>query len=167
MLLRRGNRKKSIHRTPLIWRRAPDQGSTVDFVSILSVSSQQSFSQTVSSISVSSQQSFSQSAVFQSAVFQSAVFQSFIQSVSQQSVSYVVSWLDRKCLLICVCESLSVYWEQSFLNFLCPWRTNQAKPPPALHNGQLDDTHINRLKLESRRRGGYSEVDISLGQTVR
>jgi hypothetical protein len=32
MLFRRGNRKKSIHRTPLIWRpQAPDQGSIVDF----------------------------------------------------------------------------------------------------------------------------------------
>jgi hypothetical protein len=32
MPFRRGNRKKSTHRTPLIWRlRAPDQGSTVDF----------------------------------------------------------------------------------------------------------------------------------------
>jgi hypothetical protein len=30
MLFRRGNRKKSTHRTPLIWRpQAPDQGSTV------------------------------------------------------------------------------------------------------------------------------------------
>jgi hypothetical protein len=32
MLFRRGNRKKSTHRTPLIWRpHVPDQGSTVDF----------------------------------------------------------------------------------------------------------------------------------------
>jgi hypothetical protein len=32
MLFRRGNRKKSTHRAPLIWRpQAPDQGSTVDF----------------------------------------------------------------------------------------------------------------------------------------
>jgi hypothetical protein len=31
MLFRRGKRKKSTHRTPLIWRlRAPDQGSTLD-----------------------------------------------------------------------------------------------------------------------------------------
>jgi hypothetical protein len=29
---RQGNRKKSTHRTPMIWRlRAPDQGSMVDF----------------------------------------------------------------------------------------------------------------------------------------
>jgi hypothetical protein len=33
MLFRRGNRKKSTHCTPLIWHpRAPDQGSTVDFL---------------------------------------------------------------------------------------------------------------------------------------
>jgi hypothetical protein len=32
MLFRQGNRKKSTHCTPLIWRpQAPDQGSTVDF----------------------------------------------------------------------------------------------------------------------------------------
>jgi hypothetical protein len=32
MLFRRGNRKKSTHRTPLIWcPQGPDQGSTVDF----------------------------------------------------------------------------------------------------------------------------------------
>jgi hypothetical protein len=32
MFFRRGNRKKSIHCTPLIWRlRASDQGITVDF----------------------------------------------------------------------------------------------------------------------------------------
>jgi hypothetical protein len=31
MLFRRGNRQKSTHRTPLIWRlQPPDQGSTVD-----------------------------------------------------------------------------------------------------------------------------------------
>jgi hypothetical protein len=32
MFFMRGNRKKSTHRTPLIWRpQVPDQGSTVDF----------------------------------------------------------------------------------------------------------------------------------------
>jgi hypothetical protein len=32
MFFRQGNRKKSTHRTPYIWRlRAPDQGSAVDF----------------------------------------------------------------------------------------------------------------------------------------
>jgi hypothetical protein len=32
MFFRRGNRKKSTHRTPLIWRpQAPDQGCTVAF----------------------------------------------------------------------------------------------------------------------------------------
>jgi hypothetical protein len=32
MLFRQGNRKKSTHRTPLIWcLRAPDHGSSVDF----------------------------------------------------------------------------------------------------------------------------------------
>jgi hypothetical protein len=32
MLIRWGNRKKSAHSTPLIWRQqVPDQGSTVDF----------------------------------------------------------------------------------------------------------------------------------------
>jgi hypothetical protein len=31
MLFRRRNRKKSTHRTPLIWRLQADQGSTVDF----------------------------------------------------------------------------------------------------------------------------------------
>jgi hypothetical protein len=33
MLFRRGDRKKSTQRTPLIWRtQAPDQGSTVDLI---------------------------------------------------------------------------------------------------------------------------------------